>query len=52
MTQDLQENVESVQSISIVTTSIEGKVDDYPIQHSVISSHEENIQDIDIYMVR
>ena len=51
LTQDLQENVESVQSISIVTTSIEGKVDDYPIQHSVISSHEENIQDIDIYDV-
>ena len=36
LTQDLQENVESVQSISIVTTSIEGKVDDYPIQHSYI----------------
>ena len=49
LTQDLQENVESIQSVSIVTTSIEGKVDDYPIQHSVISSHEENIQDIDIY---
>ena len=48
---DLQENVESVQSISIVTTSIEGKEDDYPIQHSVISSHEEDIQDIDIYDV-
>ena len=47
--QDLQENVESIQSASIVTTSIEGKVDDYPIQHSVISSHKENIQDIDIY---
>ena len=51
LTQDLQENVESVQSVSIVTTSIEGKVDDYPIQHSVISSHEEDIQDIDIYDV-
>ena len=25
------------------------KEDDYPIQHSIISSHEENIQDIDIY---
>ena len=24
------------------------KIDDYPIQLSVISSHEENIQDIDI----
>ena len=49
--QDLQENVESVQSVSIVTTSIEGKVDDYPIQHSIISSHEEVIQDVDIYVV-
>ena len=51
LTQDLQENVKSVQSISIVTTSIEEKGDDYPIQHSVISLHEENIQDIDIYDV-
>ena len=51
LTQDLQENFESVQSVSIVTTSIEGKVDDYPIQHSVISSHEEDIKDIDIYDV-
>ena len=49
LTQDLQENVESIQSVSIVTTNIEGKVDGYPIQHSVISSHEENNQDIDIY---
>ena len=49
LTQDLQENVESVQSISIVTTSIEEKIDYYTIQHSVISSHEEDIQDIDIY---
>ena len=49
LTQNLQENVESIQSVSVVTTSIEGKLDDYPIQHSVISSHEENIQDIDIY---
>ena len=49
LTQDLQENVEYIQSVSIVTTSIEGKVYDYPIQHSVTSSHEENIQDIDIY---
>ena len=31
------------------TKIIEGKVDDYPIQYSVMSSHEENIQDIDIY---
>ena len=51
LTQDLQENVESVQSVSIVTASIEEKVDDYPIQHSVISSHEDDIQDIDIYNV-
>ena len=48
-TQDLQENVESVQSVSVPTKIIEGKIDDYSIQHSVISSHEENIQDIDIY---
>ena len=34
LTQGLLENVESIQSVSIVTTSIEGKVDDYPIQHS------------------
>ena len=51
LTQDPQKNVESVESVSIVTTNIEGKVDDYPIQHSVISSHEEDIQDIDIYDV-
>ena len=44
LTQDVQENVESIQSLSIVTTIIEGKVDDY----SVTSPHEENIQDIDI----
>ena len=49
LTQDLQENVESIQSVSIVTTIIEGKVDDYSIQHSVTSPHEENIQDIEIY---
>ena len=47
--QDLQENVESVQSVSVPTKIIEGKIDDYSIQHSVTSSHEENIQDIDIY---
>ena len=51
LTQDLQENVESIQSVSIVTTIIEGKVDDYPIQHSVTSPYEENIQNIDIYDV-
>ena len=44
-TQDLQENVESVQSFGVPTKIIEGKVDDY----SVTSLHEENIQDIDIY---
>ena len=49
LTQDLQENVDSIQSVSIVTTINEGKVDDYSVQHSVISPHEENIQDIDIY---
>ena len=49
LTQDLQENVESIQSVSIVTKIIEGEVDDYSIQYSVISPHEENIQDIDIY---
>ena len=49
LTQDLQENVESIQSVSVVTTIIEGKVDDYSIQHSIASPHEENIQDIDIY---
>ena len=49
LTQVLQENVESIQSVSIVTTIIEGKIDDYSIQHYVMSSHEENIQDIDIY---
>ena len=47
MAQDLQENVESIQSVSIVTTIIEGKVDDY----SVTSPYEENIQNIDIYDV-
>ena len=51
LTQDLQENVESVQSISVPTKNI-GEMDDYIIQHSVISPHEKNIQDIDIcYMV-
>ena len=51
LTQDLQENVESIQSVSIVTTIIEGKVDDYPIQHSVTSPYEEKNQNIDIYDV-
>ena len=45
----MQENVESVQSVSVPTKIIEGKIDDYSIQHSVLSSHEEHIQDIDIY---
>ena len=49
MTQDLQENVEFVQSISVPTKIIEEEVGDYSIQHSVTSPHEENIQDIDIY---
>ena len=49
LTQDLQENVESVHSISVPTKIIEGEVDDYSIQHYVTSPHEENIQDIDIY---
>ena len=49
LTQDLQENVESVQINCILTKIIEGEMDDYSIQHSVISPHEENIQDIDIY---
>ena len=51
LTQDLQENVESIQSVSIVTTIFEGKVDDYPIQLSFTSPYEENIQNIDIYDV-
>ena len=51
LTQDLQENVETIQSVSKVTTNNEGKVDDYSIQHSFISPHEENIQNIDIYDV-
>ena len=50
LTQDLEENVETIQSVSIVTTINEGKVGDYSIQHSVISPHE-NIQNIDIYDV-
>ena len=49
LTQHLQENVESVQSISVPTKIIEGEVDDYSMQHSVTSPHEENIQDVDIY---
>ena len=46
LTQDLQENVESVQSIMVVTKIIEGEVDDYSMQHCVTSPHEESIQDI------
>ena len=42
-------NVESIQGISVPTKIIEGEVDDYSIQHSVTSLHEENIQDVDIY---
>ena len=38
-----------MQSFGVPTKINEGKVDDYSIQHSVISPHEENIQDIDIY---
>ena len=49
LTQDLQENVESVQCVSVVTKNIEGKICDYSIQHSVTSPHAENIQDIEIY---
>ena len=37
LTQDLQENVESVQSFGVPTEIIEGEVDDYSIQHSVTS---------------
>ena len=48
LTQVLQENVESIQSIGVSTKLIEGEMDDYSIQHSVTSPHEENIQDIDI----
>ena len=49
LTQDLQENVESIQSVSVATKNIEEKIYDYSIQHSVTSPHEENIQDIEIY---
>ena len=51
LTQDLQENVESIQSVCIVTTIIVGEVEAYLIQHSVTSPYEENIQIIDIYMM-
>ena len=49
LTQDLQENVDSIQSIGVPTKIIEGEVDDYSVQHSVTSPHEGNIQDRDIY---
>ena len=49
LTQDFQENVEPIQNIGVLAKIIEGEVDDYSIQHSVTSPHEENIQDIDIY---
>ena len=39
LTQDLQQNVEFAQSFGVPTKIIE--VDDYSIQHSVISPHEE-----------
>ena len=39
LAQDLQENVETVQNVSIVTTINAGKVDDYSIQYSVISPY-------------
>ena len=48
LTQDLHEDVESIQSIG-VATKITEEADDYSIQHYVTSPHEENIQDIDIY---
>ena len=48
LTQDLQENVESIQSIHVPTKIIEVEVDDYSIQHSVAPPHEENNQDTDI----
>ena len=49
MTQDLLENVDSIQSIGVLTKNIEGEIDDYSIQHSITSPHKANIQDIDIY---
>ena len=47
LTKDLQENVESIQSISVLTKIIE-EGDEYSIPHSVTSPLEENLQDIDI----
>ena len=38
LTQDLQENVESVQSVSVPTKIVEGEADDYSIQNCYISS--------------
>ena len=49
LTQDLQENVEFVQGVSVPTKIIEGEVGDYSIQCSITPPHAENIQDIDIY---
>ena len=49
LTQDEQENVESIQSIGVPTKIIEGEVNAYSIQHSITSPHEENFQDKDIY---
>ena len=49
LTQHLQENVESIQSVSVATKNNDGKIYNYSIQHSVTSPHEENIQDIETY---
>ena len=48
LTQDLQENVEFVQGVSVLIKIIEGEVDDYSIQCFITPPHTENIQDIDI----
>ena len=42
LTQDLRENFESIWSISVPTKIIE-EVDDYSVQYSVTSPHEEYI---------
>ena len=51
MTQDLQENAEFVQGVSVPTKIIKGEVDDYSMQHTITHPHAEDIQDIDIYMM-
>ena len=43
LTQDLQENVEFVQGISVPTKITEGEVDNYFIQCSITPPHAENI---------